>query len=163
MDAVMSDFPDDDAYEPDDLSEGDDVTPEGGTRAVSRPPTPSPPPPQQPSQQRRRPIPQDDLPTDYPRPALDRRNPQSRVSLPDAAQDYPDETRVMRPQQGKRRRDNTVRPERYVPPNPKRDKANSGLYLPWWSLVLMLALVGCAAVGMLLFVGAMQNNGAAGG
>jgi len=48
-------------------------------------------------------------------------------------------------------------------PRPVRDKRNSGLYLPWWSLVLMLAFVGCVAFGALVLVGGLESTAQPGG
>jgi hypothetical protein len=44
-----------------------------------------------------------------------------------------------------------------------REKRDSGLYLPWWSLVIMLVFVGCAAVGALIVVQSIGENTAPGG
>ena len=44
-----------------------------------------------------------------------------------------------------------------------RSRRDSGLYLPWWSLLLMLALVGGLAFGALLVVGTLGNQAAPGG
>ena len=143
----MRDYPDDESFDDEDYSDGEDVTPDGGTRPVAR-----------------RPIPADDLPTSYARPALSRKPDQRRVTLPDTSQQYPDQTQAVRPPRRKRGRDRSERPSRPMQsPRPRRDKASSGLYLPWWSLVIMLVFVGCAAFGMLLVVSSLQNNGAAGG
>jgi hypothetical protein len=43
------------------------------------------------------------------------------------------------------------------------NKRDSGLYLPWWSLVIMLVFVGCAAIGALLVAGSIGGNVAPGG
>lgn len=53
------------------------------------------------------------------------------------------------------------------PPEPrrhrKRKERESGLYLPWWSLVVMLAVVGGLAFGALLVVNTMGGQAAPGG
>jgi hypothetical protein len=41
-------------------------------------------------------------------------------------------------------------------PRPQPDRRRSGLYLPWWSLLIMLVFVGCIAVGALLVVNNME-------
>lgn len=45
-------------------------------------------------------------------------------------------------------------------PRPKRE---SGLYLPWWSLLIMLAFVGCAAFGALFAVNQLGGEPPPGG
>src|SRR5437016_5898429 len=126
----MSDYPDDESFD-EDYSDGEDVTPDQGTRPASR-----------------RPIPADDMPTAYARPAPSRKPDQRRVTLPDTSQQYRDETQAVSPARRKCARDRSERPSRPMQsPRPRRDKASSGLYLPWWSLVIMLVFVGCAAFG----------------
>lgn len=49
---------------------------------------------------------------------------------------------------------------RGVAPKPKRD---SGLYLPWWSLLILIVFVGAAAVGAWAVVGYLGGNFAPGG
>ncbi len=49
------------------------------------------------------------------------------------------------------------------PPRQPRDKRSSGLYLPWWSLVLMLAFVGCVALASLALVTSLESNAQPGG
>jgi len=44
------------------------------------------------------------------------------------------------------------------PPRAQPDRRRSGLYLPWWSLLIMLVFVGCAAVGALLVVNNMESS-----
>ncbi len=58
----------------------------------------------------------------------------------------------------------------YTPPRAKpgrrgaaRGRRDSGLYLPWWSLVVMLALVGGLAFGALLVVNTLGGQAAPGG
>ncbi len=134
--------------------------------------SPRTPPPRQP----RRPIAADDVPpTAYTRPPLSRRQetqplPPQRAQPqqpkqqarergpvpPGAFPETPPRTR------GERRRERQqVRRERApgLPP----DKASSGLYLPWWSLLLMVAFVGCMALGALAFVGSLESNSPPGG
>ncbi len=106
----------------------------------------------------RRPIPADDVPpVAHVRPPLTR-GPQSQplppqpgMATPYAGQELP------RAAHSRRAR----RPN--YPPRPTTDKASSGLYLPWWSLVLMLAFVGCAAIGALAVVTSLEANVAPGG
>lgn len=49
-----------------------------------------------------------------------------------------------------------------VPPPPvvrgKRRPRDSGLYLPWWSLVILIVFVGVAAFGLLAFVLSLGNS-----
>src|SRR5258707_9950443 len=117
----MSDYPDDESFDDEDYSDGEDVTPDQGTRPVAR-----------------RPIPADDLPTAYARPALSRKPDQRRVTLPDTSQQYPDETQAVPPARRKRARGRSKRPSRPMQsPPPTRGKARSGLYLPWLALVVI--------------------------
>jgi hypothetical protein len=116
--------------------------------------------PMDPSQRgTRRPIPADDLPRAYGRPALSRRPydeppPRSSRTLPPAPPPvYNPPPRQARTRRGKQSR----------PPAPPREKRDSGLYLPWWSLVIMLVFVGCAAVGALLVVNSIGGGVAPGG
>ncbi len=131
----MSDDPED--YPP------DDEVPD------TRPVTP-------PARGSRRRIPADDLPRAYNRPALSRRPREEpppaseRSALPPAPPVYGPQ-RVSRSKRGK--------PAPALP----REKRDSGLYLPWWSLLIMLVFVGCAAVGALLVVDSIGNKFAAGG
>lgn len=46
---------------------------------------------------------------------------------------------------------------------PPVDKRSSGLYLPWWSLVVMLIFVGAAAIGAWAVVDTLGGNVAPGG
>jgi hypothetical protein len=133
-------------YSPDDLPED-----EGDTRSTRPPSRPA----------RRRRMPADDLPRADDRPSLSRRSrsdpppyiPPPPVTPPVTGSPYD------LPQGGRSKRDRrSTAPGR--PPVSKRD---SGLYLPWWSLVIMLAFVGCAAVGALLIVNSMGGSAAVGG
>lgn len=131
----------------DDIPEDDS----GGTQPVgSTPPRPAPPVrgqetgPARPASDRTAPI----------RPAHDpnraarqsqpmRQPPQAPPVMP------PDQMRL--PQAPARRRP------------PPVDKRSSGLYLPWWSLVVMLIFVGAAAVGAWAVVDTLGGNAAPGG
>ncbi|MEP7286116.1 MAG: SH3 domain-containing protein [Chloroflexota bacterium] len=156
----MSDFPDnpaDDDY-PDELPLDEPATPEEAT-----PPSPSAAPPRG----ARRPLPTDELPPIYSRPALSRRQEvrpqpaQDRVKRTGTAPTprvtpaaYPEASSA----RSKRGKEKPPRPARQP-----RDRAGNGLYLPWWSLVVMLAFVGCAAVGALLVVSTLEGNTGVGG
>jgi hypothetical protein len=113
----------------------------------------------------RRRIPADDVPRAYSRPALSRRPPaerQPQVSRPPAA--LPDTSTAYNtptPRPARSRRDKRPRPS--SPAAPPVDKRGSGLYLPWWSLIIMLVFVGCAAVGALLVVNSIGGNTVPGG
>ncbi len=132
----MSDDPED--YSP----YGDDEVPD--TRPVTPPPRGS-----------RRRIPADDLPRAYSRPALSRRTQDEPPTPPRSAPTPPPVYSPPRASRGKHGRQQ--RPTAAV------DRRDSGLYLPWWSLVIMLVFVGCAAVGALLVVNSIGNNAAVGG
>src|SRR5260221_8314166 len=88
----------------------------------------------------RRPIPADRRPASYSRPALPRRPqaqpqpPQDHVSVPVP----PGNPYDAAPRQGRGKR-GRARAKRA--PSPPIDKSRSGLYLPWWSLLLLLAFV----------------------
>src|SRR5260221_5833599 len=157
----MSNIPPDDDY----LNDTDENTPHtsGSTRPVNPDSAPRAP---------RRPIPADDVPPVYSRPSLSRRQPtqpqppQDHIArptvppVPPAAPYYPPrEAAQARPVRGKR--DNRPRIERVA--SPQREKSRSGLYLPWWSLIIMLAFVGCAAIGALVVVSTLEGNAPAGG
>ena len=128
----------------DEIPESNDEAPEQSTRRVDTG-----------AARRRRRIPADDLPSDYSRPAISRKSQQMQTppAIPKASgtppQYYPPQS---------------ARPQRVKKPRPaSADKRDSGLYLPWWSLIIMLAFVGCAAIGALLVVNSIQNNVAPGG
>src|SRR5215813_9203675 len=110
----------------------------------------------------RRPIPSDEMPASYSRPALSRRPqaqpqpPQDHISVPVP----PGNPYQEAPRQGRGRR---ARARANRAPRPPIDKSRSGLYLPWWSLLLLLAFVGCAAFGVLLLVNSMEYSGTSGG
>ena len=98
----------------------------------------------------RRSIPADNVPPVAPmRPPLNRR-PQTQPLPPEP----------QRPPRGARKRHED---RAYSPPQPRRDKASSGFYLPWWSLVLMLAFVGCMALGALAVVTSLGGSVEPGG
>ncbi|MBE7514973.1 MAG: hypothetical protein HS103_19470 [Anaerolineales bacterium] len=61
--------------------------------------------------------------------------------------------------------DYTNAPPRRRPPAPPRrvSKRESGFYLPWWSLVVMLIFVGAAAVGAWIVVDGIGGNAPPGG
>src|SRR5581483_1036445 len=138
----MSDRPDDQDYF------DDQDTAESSTRPTTPP------------RGTRRRIPADDVPRAYSRPALSRRPPAERqpqatrppVSLPDTPPAY------NTPRPARTRRDKRPRPAAAPV-----DKRSSGLYLPWWSLIIMLAFVGCAAIGALLVVNSIGGNALPGG
>jgi hypothetical protein len=116
---------------------------------------------------RRRRMPPDDLPPATDRPSLSRRSraepppnypPPPHVTPPVTPPPYntynaPDAPRAAR----------SKRERRPAPPPSAVDKRGSGLYLPWWSLIIMLSFVGCAAIGALLIVNSIGGNTTAGG
>lgn len=65
--------------------------------------------------------------------------------------------------------DRTPRPSRDLYDAPPRipsrkvDKSGSGLYLPWWSLLIMLMFVGGTAIGAWIIVSEVGGNAAPGG
>jgi hypothetical protein len=146
----MSDIPDDlEEYPPDEEST------RGSTTRRSAPVNPS-------AGGRRR-IPADDVPQAYARPSLSRSRgnqpvdpPMARrpVTLPDTDESYAE------PERRGRRREKRPKTR---PPAPAKSKRESGLYLPWWSLLIMLVFVGCAAVGALLVVNSIGGTAPAGG
>src|SRR5262245_12369338 len=143
----MSDYADD----PFDSGEGQpgDSTRSGPSSDPSQPPA-------------RRPIPADEMPASYSRHALSRRTtgqpqpPQDHLSVPVPPRSPYQEA----PRQGRGKR---ARARANRAPRPPIDKSRSGLYLPWWSLLLLLAFVGCAAFGVLLLVNSMEYSGTSGG
>ena len=90
----------------------------------------------------------------------------------------PDKTRTSTPTPGRVRATGQLpvvsppSPPPYYPPAPvptprgrrerqvrqPRSKRDSGLYLPWWSLFIMLAFVGCMAFGALLVVNNLAGS-----
>ncbi len=109
-----------------------------------------------PSGTRRR-IPADDLPQAYKRPALSRRLPEEAPPPRSPVPPPPPIYSPPRPARGRRDKRASALPRE------KPAKRDSGLYLPWWSLVIMLVFVGCAAVGALLVVNSIGSNVVAGG
>ncbi len=61
----------------------------------------------------------------------------------------------------KARREKRPRPAA-APANPV-NKRDSGLYLPWWSLLILLVFVGCAAVGALMVANSIGSGVTPGG
>lgn len=133
--------------------EEDDYPPEESTRPLeATPPRPT-----------RRRLPADDLPPVNNRPALPR-DPEPRPARPKPTAAAPRTPRypipeppvIPTPAQRKRSSRSTT-------PARQRNKRDSGLYLPWWSLVIMLAFVGAAAVGAWLIVNQLGGTAAPGG
>ncbi len=157
----MKDFSDDQPGDDDDSQ----VTPPG---SQTRPTSPLQPELPGASGMRRR-IPADDLPRAYDRPALPRQSrSQPRIEPPPpppgvtrvSPQATPPATPpIYTPPRDRRGR----REKRPRPPATPANKRDSGLYLPWWSLVIMLVFVGCAAIGALLVAGSIGGNVAPGG
>jgi len=124
----------------DDTNPREPVTPPRGMRRVSAP---------------------NGLPEDTPAPQSTPRKPTARDRQPQAAPRKP----AAEPPKG---RGYTS----YYPTDPEakpakkntaRTRRDSGLYLPWWSLVVMLVAVGCAAVGSLLVVNSLGGAASPGG
>jgi hypothetical protein len=147
----MSDFVDD---TPEGYDE-EDTPGSGSTR-------PGPPP----QQERRRPIPADNVPPMYSRPQLSRRQqaqpqpPQEYIQGPITPPPQVRDPYEEAPQPPRRTRNRRAKPRTERLPV---DKARSGLYLPWWSLLIMLAFVGCAAVGILVVVSGLEGGSPAAG
>lgn len=169
----MSDYPnepDDEDWEPiDDEAQGGYTPPSGAT------PVAPPPPPRQsqrsdlprPRQAGSTPVAPPPGPAQvgsrtgaYDRPAIPRQERRERQSRPLPVP--PDPERGIRPDQAPvfpdargRRRPATQRIS--------TSKRDSGLYLPWWSLLIMLIFVGAAAVGAWAVVGMMGESVTPGG
>ncbi len=121
-----------------------DQNEEGSTRPI--------PPPRR----RRRRIPADDIPPRvYSRPGtpgnpsdtLPPRSTSARVPVTPPVtppEYYPPQE--MRPARSRRT------------PAAPREKRESGLYLPWWSLLIMLVFVGCAAIGALMVASSIDRD-----
>lgn len=164
----MSNIPPDEDYNDHDQYY-EDEPPVGSTRPVN-PAQPSsqsslPPASQPPANRARRPIPADDLPPVYARPQLSRRDevrpqPPQEVRYPVAPPPpyySQDDTRQGRRPDRQDRRARSQQKQKQMPRPQPQDRSRSGLYLPWWSLVIMLAFVACAAIGALAVVGTMES------
>ena len=154
-------------------------TPTDGTTRPMPPPSQAQAAPRMPPAPRRPIAADDEPPTAYTRPPLSRRQETQPLAPQPAARKQSRQERQPRTQaqvpvppgafpeaapprtRTDRRRERQVRQDRAprLPP----DRASSGLYLPWWSLLLLVAFVGCMALGALAFVGSLESNGPPGG
>src|SRR5512139_905223 len=112
----MSDLPPDPALDDTDDAESN------STRAIPSPSSTSSVPSG--GRSRRRPIADDDLPTGFARPVLSRR----QDVQPQPPQDYYPPSQPARQPRSRRRQERPMRAP--------TSRAGSGLYLPWWSLVV---------------------------
>ncbi|GAB4547542.1 MAG: hypothetical protein OHK0023_09080 [Anaerolineae bacterium] len=154
----------------------DDYLAEESTRPIeSTPPRPTrPPPPEMPQQDTRslaRPR-EGTQPTQ--RQPLRGQPQQGAPYAGPSSEAYPDSPRRIRQTQPLRQPppQPTLPPDRLPQSAPRRtpppvavtrSKRDSGLYLPWWSLVLMLVFVGAAAVGAWAVVDSVGGNAPPGG
>lgn len=132
--------------------------------------------------------PEDFEPGDYDdETALEERTPPrgSRRTVAPPVDDYPEPPRrrtnpVRDPRAMRDRRDAPRSHTGYYPPTPdypyaetqaqqrtrgklRPNRRDSGFYLPWWSLLIMLVVVGGLSFGALMIVGSMGGNAAPGG
>lgn len=117
------------------------------------------------------PLPEDDIPVTYSRPLIApmEEEPPRRSST--AAPRATPRSEPVEP----RRSTGTARqplPQANVPPRVRsttgaagkpKNKRESGLYLPWWSLLILVIFVGAAAVGAWAVVGYLGGNNTPGG
>jgi hypothetical protein len=95
-------------------------------------------------------------PVEDPPPLRPRTPPPPRVTLPDTEPEY-DSREEARLRRAERRAQENAAARAAV------NKRESGLYLPWWSLIIMLVFVGGAALGAWLVVDQLGGNAPVGG
>ncbi|MBX3083833.1 MAG: hypothetical protein KF716_19520 [Anaerolineae bacterium] len=149
---------------PDDFNFGDEYdaedTPTGGSTRPQQ--IPEQPRRSTGSTPARRPT--DDIPTNYSRPSLSaaddvpRRTASTRATGTSASVPPPPRATPRKP---------LPEPNTNIPGRVRRtqtmSKRENGLYLPWWSLLVLIIFVGAAAVGAWAVVGYLGGNFAPGG